>query len=363
VVKCRCQPCLLTSAREDAAYGNADGKGEEPVDHLSLEGDAYKIGRQHGESLRSLIRSALGPQVVCTDREAFQSRAVLERRAEFLRTRFPDLMSEIEGIADGADVPLEEILRYNLSPLPSACSNVAFVSADGPLLGHVNDDREHRFDVAFRVRYGTGRELLHIGIAGSVGTAAALNSAGLAVSHAAARSAGLTNPQAHFNLPVLRRALVDACDHCQEARSFLLAHSFSSGADNIIAIDKSGAAFIAEKLPTAVAFREPQGEAIYCTGRALDQEIRRRVGQEIYEKEAPDVHELIGRERYFQAVIDRNKGRLSFHLMAAVLCHAEEGAAVCNDLSNWATILLPHQFQAFVAGRPPGPNTFEPLHR
>jgi len=328
---------------------------------LSLAGDGYEIGRQHGESLRSLIQSALEPRAPLPDPQAAKSNSVLDRRARFLKARFPELMREIEGLADGADLALEAVLRYNLSPLPSACSNVAFLSAEGPLLGHVNDDVEHRLDVAFRVRHSSGRELLHVGVAGSVGTAAAVNSAGLAISHAAARSAGLANPEAHLNLPLLRRVLIDTCDDCEQARTFLLNHSFASGADNIIASDRSGAAFVSEKLPTAVAFREPRGDTIYCTGRPLDEGIRRLVGQEAYENHAPEVKELIGRERYFQAVTSRNAGRLSLELMKETLCCAEEGAAVCNELSNWAVILLPRQFQALLAGRPPSQDGFSPL--
>jgi hypothetical protein len=93
----------------------------------------------------------------------------------------------------------------------------------------------------------------------------------------------------------------------------------------------------------------------------LDQDIRRLVSQETYEQEAPEVQKLIGRERYFQAVTSRNKGRLSVELMKEILSCTEEGVAVCNELSNWAAILLPRQFQALVAGRPPSKESFEPL--
>lgn len=191
---------------------------------------------------------------------------VLRERAKSLETEFPELMEEMGGIADGAECSLDDILIYNLSPLPASCSNLVFLCDEGPMLGHVDDDIDGTFNMAFRIHLNNGRELLHIGLAGSVGTGAAINSDGLAISHAAARSRGLKNTEAILNLPLFRRVLIERSRDCQEAESFLSMHSFASGADNIIGVDKSGAAFVAEKLPTAVEFRRPNRGAIYWQG-------------------------------------------------------------------------------------------------
>jgi len=328
------------------------------VIHLSLSGNAYDVGWQHGESLRSMIYCALQERPWFFDRSARPNEQALGRRTRSLATEFPELVSEIKGIADGVGRIFEDLLLYNLEPLPGACSNIAFLCNEGPLLGHVNDVRDGRFDVAFHFRFDDGQELLHIGVAGKVGTNAAVNSNGLAVSHACARSAGLGNPSAFFDLPLLRRALIGRCRDCQEAKSFLSEYSFASGADNIIAVDSNGCAFVAERLPSAMEFRVPDKGAIYCTGRPLHPHIRRLIGQEAYEQRAPEMQQLVSRERYFEAIIEENADRLSLNLVKRILRCTEQGVAVWNEISQWAAILLPREFQALVVSRTPSEQEF-----
>ncbi len=266
----------------------------------------------------------------------------------------------MEGVAEGAQVAAEDIFLYNLSSLPQACSNLVFLTPEGPLLGHVNDDLESRFDVAFHL-HDEGRELLHVGLAGSVGTGAAVNSLGLAVSHAAARSLGLRNREACLTLPLLRRALIEGCRTTAQAEAFLTEYGPAAGADNIIVVDQSGEALVAERLPTQVAFRRPTRGALWCTGRALTSEIRAAVGQDEYETKASEVQQLINRERYFEQTIEEHADRLSTEVMMEALRSREPGIEVCNELSNWAAILKPRTCELLLADRPPASQPFVAL--
>lgn len=328
---------------------------------LSLRGNSYDIGFQHGEKLKYLIQSAIRQRCRFFHKNQRPGQTVLKERTKSLEVEFPELMEEIRGISDGAECSLHDILIYNLSPLPASCSNLVLLCDEGgPMLGHVNDDRDGTFDVAFHIHLNSGMELLCIGSAGSVGIGAAINSYGLAVSHACARSKGLKNARAILNLALFRRVLIERSRDCQEAELFLSTHSFSTGADNIIGVDKTGAAFVAEKLPMAVGFRRLHKGAIYCTGRPLIPEIRQFVDQETYEKHDDEIiRKLINRELYFEAVITKKSGSFSLELMKEVLLCMDEGVEICNEMSNWATILFPEQFEMLVADRFPCDNDFK----
>lgn len=326
---------------------------------LLLEGCPYEVGFQHGDKLSCLIQCAIRKHCRFLGDNRGPSQAAVRERGRRLEAEFPELMQEIRGIADGAECSLDDLLTYNLRPITGGCSNLVFLSAGEPMLGHVNDDVHGSFDVAFHVRRPGGSELLHIGSAGSAGTALAMNSDGLAVSHAAARSGGLLNTEAALNLALFRRALAERTRDCDEARSFLTRHSFVSGADNVVCIDKTGEAFVAEKLPTTVEFRRPDEGGMYCTGRALTPRIGQIVHQEAYERGDPNTETLVKREQYFEAVIAGNLDGLSVELMKQALRCTDQGIEVCNELSNWAAILLPSRFEMWVADRFPCHNEFE----
>ncbi len=241
---------------------------------------------------------------------------------------------------------------------------MAFLGGRRPVIGHVNDDPEGSPDVAFYIRPTQGPEILQIGAAGSVGAAAALNSDGLAMSHACARSGGMENVDAYLNLPLLRRLLIERCNNCREARHFLSTYCFSSGADNIICADRDGSAFVAEKLPTMVEFRRPFGRGIYCTGRALTAAIRSAVQQDAYEEGGPpEIARLVAREKLFAEALEKPEHALSLRLMRQLLQNSDEGIEVSNELSTWAAALVPSDFEMWIADRFPCHSKFKRLRR
>ena len=330
---------------------------------VSLTGDRYQIGLQHGRKLRALIHYAVRKRCRFYKDRGRPSGASMQRRASAIESSFPDLMAEIRGIADGSRVPLSDILLHNLAPVPDACSNVAFLSNGKPMLGHVNDDAEGLPDVAFHIKPTQGLELLQIGTVGSVGVGAAVNLAGLAMSHACARSRGIENRDADLNLPLLRRLLIERNSNCRQARDFLSNYSFASGADNIICADRDGSGFVAEKLPTMVEFREPLSRGIYCTGRALTAAIRYTMGQDDYEGSDPGVAPLIAREKLFAEALEEPGQALSLRLMRQLLQNSDDGVEVSNELSTWAAVLVPSDFQTWIADRFPSHCKFTCLGR
>lgn len=320
---------------------------------LCLSGDSYEIGFQHGENLRSLIQTEIRKYCRFYNKNEIPGKNLINQKIEKLQVNYPEMLKEIRGIADGSGNKFDDILILNFIPWEKSCTNIAFLNDNQPLLGHVNDDNDPTGDIAFKITKKNGKKILYIGLAGSVGVDAAVNSYGLALSHSCARSNGIKNKSEFLNLRVFRRILMEECQNGEQAKQFIANNSFNSGADNIICIDKTGSAFVAEKLPNEVEFRFPEKKSIFCTGRFLSSKISRLTKQAEYENENKEIKILINRENYIKNMIEKNHNKLSFDLIKQILCCNDKNIEVCNKLSNWSAILLPGKFELFLADRYP----------
>ena len=119
------------------------------LDIVDVVGDGYARGRAHGEQLRDRVQSSVGNVI-----EALGGSTEIERfisETDFLTTIdriTPDLGQEVRGIADGADLPLHQVLAHNLMDehwwwsttrnRREACSLLATIEP-GPLIGQTMD--------------------------------------------------------------------------------------------------------------------------------------------------------------------------------------------------------------------------------
>ena len=119
------------------------------LDLVDVVGDGYARGRAHGEQLRDRVQSSVGNVI-----EALGGSTEIERfisETDFLTTIdriTPDLGQEVRGIADGADLPLHQVLAHNLMDehwwwsttrnRREACSLLATIEP-GPLIGQTMD--------------------------------------------------------------------------------------------------------------------------------------------------------------------------------------------------------------------------------
>jgi hypothetical protein len=169
-------------------------------------GDPRAIGRSTGEALREEIREHLAfPYIV--------DRADWERRLPVflstLKRHLPDVLEEMEGTAEGANVSPEDILRLNLPLYPDAlnitegCTNIAFAHGpDGPIWGKNNDGlpgQRRRPACARLVRRNDGIPLLIFTLCGMLATTDGLNAEGLAVGHS---SVGSIFQQSDDHVPI-----------------------------------------------------------------------------------------------------------------------------------------------------------------
>ena len=90
---------------------------------IDCRGSGRERGLAHGEAVRPLIKDAIANWELATLSSDSSPTSIWEyattflARTEILTTterRFPDLVEELRGIADGAGVPFEVIVAYNL---------------------------------------------------------------------------------------------------------------------------------------------------------------------------------------------------------------------------------------------------------
>ncbi len=174
---------------------------------IEASGNPRVIGRCTGEALREDIRLHLEMYPPSSDRKSWEHR--LPAFLATLKRYLPDVLDEMEGTAEGADVPLDDILRLNLPmyqnelDIAEGCTNIAFADGpDGPIWGKNNDGlaAEKRRPACGRlVRRNDGIPLLVFTFCGMVATTDGMNSEGLAVGHS---SVGSIFQQSDHHVPI-----------------------------------------------------------------------------------------------------------------------------------------------------------------
>ena len=143
---------------------------------IEVSGSPREIGCLTGEALREDIREHLSLFPPNIDKAVWAQR--FPRFLETLKTYLPSVLTEIEGTAAGADIPLDTIFQLNLPMyanelvVDEGCTNIVFNDGpDGPLWGKNNDGlakdstaarvcasrppkRRHSYDRLYLLRHG-----------------------------------------------------------------------------------------------------------------------------------------------------------------------------------------------------------------
>jgi len=159
---------------------------------VRLTGTHYEIGLQHGRLLRAEIRALWNGYVVhgLAEKE-HHSVADLVAAARHYDHLIPQpLREEMRGIADGAEVPYDEIVVINtfadaMLGGQRFCSALAVNGNDGLLIGRNLDwtdhDVAHRSGVVFILEPKGERRVMSVGWPGMVGVVTGMNDRGLTV--------------------------------------------------------------------------------------------------------------------------------------------------------------------------------------
>jgi isopenicillin-N N-acyltransferase-like protein len=217
---------------------------------IETSGSARDRGRQHGLAASLKIRSnceatskilRVGDE---TEREAVRAR---RHALDFAVQRYaPDLWEEMEGIADGASIPLDDILTLNAWPdviFGSACSTALVRdTATGEVLLWQNNDAFAAYARGMVVLTSVGEATSHTQFtyAGMVGESG-MNSAGLAI---AGNSLHTDYSGGGIPFIVMMRILLDSCATVPDVIEALKARPRAGGMNYAVADASGNAAHI-----------------------------------------------------------------------------------------------------------------------
>lgn len=261
--------------------------------HISSSGSAYEIGFQHGVACPEAVRLAFDACVNLEGITESQIQAGICLAETRLQSSFPDILAEMQGIADGSGVSYRDIVTLNCidvvlgsaSGVPS-CSTIGFADSDvGVLLGKTADwsvavEGHTALWQRLQPAPGEGHAFVHYGMAGAVWTEGGLNDAGLGLVLNGLPGSGPA-PGSIPWLP-LPRAVLQHCATVEEALEFLGRHDVMYWGFCLILADVSGDLALIEMVPSAQACCRPTDDYLIHTnhcvlpetaGRALNSTI------------------------------------------------------------------------------------------
>lgn len=199
---------------------------------VTARGTPRQIGRTLGEAGRAAVREVLLQtrywQAVTDPAHAGAVRAM----ADTMQVRFPTVWEELQGLAEGLDLPLAQVVAWNcrgdlMSNLPDGCTTVQ-IPGPTPVIGHNEDGlpgfRGHA--VVAGVTPDDGPAFVSFCYPGSLpGHTFATNAAGLVQ---AVNNLRLRNVAAQVPRMGLGRAAL-ACEALDDALALLKDHNASGG--------------------------------------------------------------------------------------------------------------------------------------
>ncbi|BGP36155.1 hypothetical protein JCM10449v2_000053 [Rhodotorula kratochvilovae] len=258
----------------------------QPFPTISCSGSPRELGLQHGQQARTQILSSIGAyKSIFYDLAGLTWEQVLEHATKFeapLRAAHPDLIDEIEGVAEGAGVDFLPILALNVrseislaEPL-DGCTSVSRVSKDGSRYIAQNWD--------WKTAISPGIIILHLkssdgtpevkftteaGIIGKMGH----NSAGVCLIMNAIKAKSLDRNLLPIHL-LMRRLLQQTS--VADARKYIEAQGGSAASVHVMLADKNEACSI-ETSPNGFTIIEPDANTVLChTNHFIDAAIHKK---------------------------------------------------------------------------------------
>lgn len=253
--------------------------------YIECSGGPRDVGRQHGEALRGEIRRAYEEWGAAK----WLSEALApcrKRMLAYLREHYPEMVEEIEGIAEGAkvefDVPFALTGFNSIQPALMACSVFAVRGEAGRgCVGktHDIDAIEQRWGLVQKIAYSNGMRMIRAGSVGSLWTVAGMTEGGVAAATASGPrfkgQDGYGVPQHAGPTPVLYR-----CRTVGEAVDEFKRMVFSGKGLNIALADARGAVAAVEKSFDRQSVRCPATGPAFATNHYIGKETSEHVPQD-----------------------------------------------------------------------------------
>ncbi|GAA5912654.1 hypothetical protein JCM6882_004702 [Rhodosporidiobolus microsporus] len=258
-----------------------------PFPVISVAGSPREMGVQHGTKAREQVWGSIEAyKSIFQDLAGLSWDRVLEAARLFdapLRSGHPDLVEEMEGVAEGAQVPFVEILALNcrseisLAEPLDGCTSLSGKAADGSRLIAQNWDWKTAIIPGIIILHlqpsdGTpeAKMTTEAGIIGKMGH----NSAGVCLVMNAIKAKSLDRNLLPIHL-LMRRVLQQKS--AEKARQYVIKAGGSAASVHLMVADNS-TAFTLETSPKGYAFIEPSGErSLLChTNHFIDAGMHKR---------------------------------------------------------------------------------------
>ncbi len=104
--------------------------------YLEVEGSPYELGVTLGQFGKDAVRALLLPSSAWASVMAWKGDPAVDVMRELTQERFPAIWQELEGLAHGLDLPLDEVFLWNCrgdlwAMAPDGCTTVLLPGADG----------------------------------------------------------------------------------------------------------------------------------------------------------------------------------------------------------------------------------------
>ena len=252
---------------------------------VECHGRPRERGRQYGEATREGLRHNLANWA---ERKGTpEELAFFGATQDFLARRAPDLLEEMEGLAQGCGQPIEDILWLNhvatFGPdWLGECTSMAVADGpDGPVLGKNNDGggvRRHAY-VVRTTRPDKGLPMIQVTHAGSLSGLDAMNAEGLVNSH---NSVGSRFDRSGERLDVRLRCY-QLMAECRTTRDFIEAMTrdvaLTGKGFNIVAVDRAGETAVIEAAVPLIAWRDLGAPFVYATNHYMTPALKDHDGR------------------------------------------------------------------------------------
>lgn len=345
---------------------------------LSLHGDHYQMGLQHGRQvsdLRPLILATLGARLEGLTRTGGLNAALLDELQRAWENT-PDAHATLrmmEGIADALQIPRARLFQYVAASyledwmlaktIPEGCTVWAAARSatrDGaPLLAKNRDYYEAHIPMRV-IAYAAPREgyrYIYATSAGSPGVfSSGMNACGLAIADTHVSSRDLGPGLARFALML---NILERCATTTDALAYLKSVR-CMGAGNLILADAGGECAVVENGFRACGFLAPTQDLVAATNHFVSAELR---AANVF-RNSTTYDETRARYATARALLDQAHGAIDVAYAQRVAAH-HEATALCrhrpiNDSDTISSALyLPAQRQLLFCNGWPCQGSYE----
>ena len=329
---------------------------------ITLSGTPYERGLQQGRAYASLLRELYEkcPTWLGNLKPA-QVNLIRETMVRALKTIFPEMVDELQGISDGSGISFSDVCLVNfVSAIGSfgGCTNLVSLNSEvGPVLAKTSDiGDDYIYYCVHRVEPKQGFGYFSVSWVGCLWAELGMNTAGLAVG----QSSGPTQlGQIGEGVPTLEypRLILERCQNVTEAITWCKQTPMAGKGLNIALVDASGIGAIIEKSGTATAIRFPLASgqemrlgiapnSVYCTNIFLEEDMR-----DCQELAVPGFPGLTDNSAQRLKVVDhflRQNPKPSFQAIENLLKTPLSSQGLCQQsfkpsITHFAYILLPRE--------------------